>query len=248
MTGRMLDARLGFRAYFDNMVVVNIKASTDSAPRAARVLELLLARGPLTARELADALNMTTAGVRRHLDTLLESGDIEARDQEGPHDRGRPPKVFVLTPTGRETFGQAYDELAISALAELIDLAGPGAIDRLAQKRLSDVTDDYRARRTADPDGNPVEALAEALSAGGHFASVPDDGELYQHHCPVAEVAATYPELCEAETRIFAKLLGTSISRSATIAQGDAACRTHLGGSTLLPAPVIRSADREVNA
>lgn len=225
-----------------------MKASPESAPRAGRVLELLLARGPLTARELADALGMTTAGVRRHLDALLESGDIETREQQGPHDRGRPPKVFLLTPAGRETFGQAYDELAISALAELIDLAGPDAIDRLAQRRLRDVTEDYRARRGADPTGNPVEALAEALSAAGYFASVPGDGELYQHHCPVAEVAATYPELCEAETRVFAKLLGTSISRQATIANGDSACRTHFGGTTLLPAPAIRSTDREVSA
>ena len=51
----------------------------------------------------------------------------------------------------------------------------------------------------------------------------------------------------------FARLLGTDVSRSATIASGDEACRIHLGGHTLLPKPVPTrakrtSADRKVSA
>jgi hypothetical protein len=44
----------------------------------------------------------------------------------------------------------------------------------------------------------------------------------------VAHVAARFPELCEAETRMFAELLGTHVQRLATIARGDAACTTHV--------------------
>jgi hypothetical protein len=52
--------------------------------------------------------------------------------------------------------------------------------------------------------------------------------QLCQHHCPVAHVAAEFPELCEAETRAFAAVLGTHVQRLATIARGDAACTTHV--------------------
>ena len=52
--------------------------------------------------------------------------------------------------------------------------------------------------------------------------------QLCQHHCPVAHVAAEFPQLCEAETRAFAELLGTHVQRLATIARGDAACTTHV--------------------
>jgi len=86
-----------------------------------------------------------------------------------------------------------------------------------------------------------VQALAEALSADGYAASAgpapaigPIDGpvrggaQLCQHHCPVAHVAAEFPQLCEAETEAFGRLLGTPVQRLATIAHGDGICTTHV--------------------
>ena len=87
-----------------------------------------------------------------------------------------------------------------------------------------------------------VAALAEALSADGYAASAgpaPVIGglaaggpgeQLCQHHCPVAHVAAEFPQLCEAETEAFGRLLGTPVQRLATIAHGDGICTTHVTG------------------
>ena len=52
--------------------------------------------------------------------------------------------------------------------------------------------------------------------------------QLCQHHCPVAHVAAEFPQLCEAETEAFGLLLGTPVQRLATIAHGDGICTTHV--------------------
>jgi predicted ArsR family transcriptional regulator len=52
--------------------------------------------------------------------------------------------------------------------------------------------------------------------------------QICQHHCPVAHVAAEFPELCEAETEAFGRLLGTPVQRLATIAHGDGICTTHV--------------------
>ena len=68
--------------------------------------------------------------------------------------------------------------------------------------------------------------------------------QLCQHHCPVAHVAAEFPELCEAETRAFAELLGTHVQRLATIARGDAACTTHVPLEAPEPLDSDRSAAR----
>lgn len=191
----------------------------------------------MTALDLANELDITTVAVRRHLSSLVESGDIEMRDKEGPRGRGRPAKEYVLTDEGRHQFGQAYDELAIEALSELVSVVGPDAIGRLAEQRLASVEAEYKRRRSLDPNEDPVELLAAVLTDSGYFASMAESGELCQHHCPVSQVAAQFPQLCEAETRIFSRLLDTSLSRTATIAHGDLACRTHLGGRTLLPDP-----------
>jgi len=42
----------------------------------------------------------------------------------------------------------------------------------------------------------------------------------------VAHVAEQFPQLCEAETQAFARLLGTHVQRLATIAHGDGVCTT----------------------
>ena len=52
--------------------------------------------------------------------------------------------------------------------------------------------------------------------------------QICQHHCPIADVAQEFPELCEAETRAFERLLGTYVQRLATIAHGDGVCTTHI--------------------
>jgi predicted ArsR family transcriptional regulator len=41
-------------------------------------------------------------------------------------------------------------------------------------------------------------------------------------------VAAEYPQLCEAETSMFARLFDTPVQRIATIAHGDGVCTTNI--------------------
>ena len=94
----------------------------------------------------------------------------------------------------------------------------------------------YRPVMEAATPEDKVQALAEALSADGYAASAtsaPTRGtgggeQLCQHHCPVAHVAAEFPQLCEAETEAFGRLLGTPVQRLATIAHGDGICTTHV--------------------
>ena len=44
----------------------------------------------------------------------------------------------------------------------------------------------------------------------------------------MAHVAEQFPQLCEAETRAFSRLLGVHVQRLATIAHGDGVCTTHV--------------------
>jgi predicted ArsR family transcriptional regulator len=56
----------------------------------------------------------------------------------------------------------------------------------------------------------------------------------------VAHVAEEFPELCEAETEVFARLLGTHVQRLATIAHGDGVCTTHVPSTTESDLPTPR--------
>jgi len=210
----------------------------------ARVARLILEHGPISAAGLSVRTGLTPAAVRRHLDNLLADQMIEARDARRPasRGRGRPAKVFAITDSGRSTFEHAYDDLAASALRFLAERAGPAAVAEFARRQVAELERKYQPVMEAAAPGRKVTALAEALSADGYAASVADPAgtvpvtgeQLCQHHCPVAHVAAEFPQLCEAETEAFARLLGTPVQRLATIAHGDGICTTHVTASSLV--------------
>ncbi len=200
-----------------------------------RVARSILAHGPSTAADLAARLGLTPAAIRRHLDALLAESVIEAREQRvyGPRGRGRPAKVFALTGTGRDAFFQAYDDLAASALRFIRESGGDELVAQFARIRVSELEERYRPVVAAAPADRKAMVLAERLTADGYAAataSAPGRGgeQLCQHHCPVAHVAEQFPVLCEAETEVFARLLGTHVQRLATIAHGDGVCTTYI--------------------
>jgi predicted ArsR family transcriptional regulator len=225
-----------------------IAVARDESTRD-RVARSILTNGPSSAAVLADRLHLTPAAVRRHLDHLLDEGLVESREERvyGPRGRGRPAKVFVLTDSGRHDFHQAYDDLAATALRFIAQAGGDEAVVEFARQRVAEVETRYRALLALAPEGKEVEVLAQALTADGYAASTLQAGageQLCQHHCPVAHVAEQFPQLCEAETEVFSRLLGRHVQRLATIAHGDGVCTTHIPG-TVATEPVTPVSDGE---
>nr|WP_223199270.1 metalloregulator ArsR/SmtB family transcription factor [Solihabitans fulvus] len=198
------------------------------------VARLLLEQGPVSAASVAEVLGLSPTAVRRHIDALVADGEATSREapRRGQRGRGRPAKLFLLTEPGRARFGHAYDDLAVAALRFLAEQGGEEAVRAFAQRRVDALVDRHRAAVVAQ--GGPADrakALAAALTREGYAASSRHVGageQLCQHHCPVAHVAAEFPQFCETETAAFADLLGTHVQRLATIARGDAACTTHV--------------------
>ena len=81
--------------------------------------------------------------------TWSSEGAVEAREPRvyGTRGRGRPAKVFVLTDSGRDTFIQAYDDLAASALRFLRETGGDDAVAEFARRRTAELEERYRAAR-----------------------------------------------------------------------------------------------------
>ncbi|HEX4830180.1 MAG TPA: transcriptional regulator [Trebonia sp.] len=241
------------------------QGGTPSVPGSERgtrgqVARLILELGPSTAAVLGGRLGLTPAAIRRHLDNLLADGLVETRTARtyGNRGRGRPAKLFVITDAGRSAFEHAYDGLATSALRFIADRMGPAAVAEFARAQVSELERRYSPAVTGDL-SQRVQALAEVLNADGYAASArpapaigaPAAGtaaaasgeQICQHHCPVAHVAAEFPQLCEAETEAFGRLLGTPVRRLATIAHGDGICTTHVTCTSVRDAR--ESADRE---
>jgi predicted ArsR family transcriptional regulator len=207
-----------------------LKTGDDPRTRDA-VGRSVLENGPSTAAALGERLGLTPAGIRRHLDLLVADGILEAREPRisSTRGRGRPSKVFVMTDSGREKFEHSYDDLAGAALKFMSAQSGEHLVTAFAQSRADDI--ERKATVVIAESSDKLGALATFLTEQGYAASVGPRGagvELCQHHCPIAHVASEFPQLCEAETEAFSKLLGTHVQRLATIAHGDGVCTTYI--------------------
>lgn len=221
---------------------------TTDEPTRLRVARSILVDGPSTAAALAERLDLTPAAVRRHLDSLVEDGSVEAREPRtgAVRGRGRPAKEFVLTERGREGFDQQYDDLAVQALRFLAETGGGAAVREFANRRVAFIEERFDRTAAEHPELSKAEVLAQLFTEEGYAASVrelPGHGpgassvgeQLCQQHCPVSHVAHEFPQLCEAETEAISRVLDHHVQRLATIAHGDGVCTTcipDLPGST----------------
>lgn len=204
----------------------------------SRVARTLLELGPVTASRLGTELELTGTAIRRHLDTLVDAGFAEASNRAPfgptkPRGRGRPARVYTLTDAGRDAFDHAYDDLAIAALRHMAETGGDSAVMEFARRRAADMERRYAAE--VGPGIDTTErtvALAQSLRNDGYAAGVESAGgagmQMCQHHCPIAHVAQEFPQICEAETEAFGRLIGTHVTRLATLSHGDGVCTTHV--------------------
>jgi predicted ArsR family transcriptional regulator len=230
---------------------VNIAATSvlpqQDHPTRQRVARAVSELGPVTASDLAQHLGLTSAAVRRHLDNLEAEALVRPLETApiGPRGRGRPARAYVLTDSGHAALSSEYEDLATSALRFLAEEAGPGAVERFAAARVRELEARYAPE--VDAAGSDIaartQALVSALSEDGYAASArpmgPGGVQLCQGHCPVQHVAAAFPQLCEAETEVFARLLGGHVQRLATLAHGEHVC------TTFVPTASVRSSVRK---
>ena len=192
-----------------------------------RLARELLKLGPISASDLADSLGISAVAVRKHLDDMSDKGLIESHEvapfgPAKPKGRGRPAKVYALTSQGKD------------------------GVREFAKNRAKIVYENYSKQiekhKTID---KKVEALTHVLSKEG-FAATFDKGagpthtiQLCQHNCPIAHVAETHNEFCEAELETFSELLGVNVTRLSTIANGGNICTSLV---STLPKTVVTSA------
>ncbi|OKL50075.1 helix-turn-helix transcriptional regulator [Boudabousia marimammalium] len=212
-------------------------SSGDDVSTRQAVLDLIVEKGPVTAVVLAKILDLTAAAVRRHITALEKNGAIEVLEipTETSRGRGRPARHYVATKAAHRSLAEDYAELASRALEYMGQVAGRDAINSFAASRSREIERKYApvVREVGDDPEERARALADALTADGYAATVRKVGngfaiQLCQGHCPVQNVAHEFPQLCEAETAAFSRLLNVHVQRLATLAGGEHVCTTHV--------------------
>lgn len=203
-----------------------------------QILDMIVRLGPISSSEIAQRLDLTAAGIRRHVVALEDDGLISEHRPTGIQEprRGRPARYYVCTDSGREHLSNAYSDLATTALGYLAKVAGMDAVDGFAEAHLSELERKYApvVEAAGEAPIDRARALSDALTRDGFASTIRDIGpnhfalQLCQGNCPVLKVAEDFPQICDAETKVFSRLLGVHVQRLATLAQGEHVCTTHV--------------------
>jgi signal transduction histidine kinase len=129
-----------------------------------------------------------------------------------------------------ETFPDRHHDLAVDLLLGMTESFGPDAMQSVLARRGERLAKHYQTLLADLPLTQRVERLANLRDAEGYRAeaSVAVDGSLLltEHHCAIAQAAATCAGLCESELVVFRTALGsdTTVERVQFAPAGDGRC------------------------
>jgi DeoR family suf operon transcriptional repressor len=192
--------------------------------RGAILVELKRARGS-TAKDLASKLNVSLNAVRHHLKELETEALIEyERRHQGV---GAPAFVYRLTPTAEALFPRRYEATLNELLDHVVEREGRAGAVSVLEARYASLTRRLQGELAGVAPTERLAAVARLLTEEGYMAeasATTSSGTLVEHNCAVQVVAERFPEICAAEARFLAAVLGAEVDRQEHILTGCSAC------------------------
>nr|WP_295781503.1 metalloregulator ArsR/SmtB family transcription factor [Rhodoferax sp.] len=175
------------------------------------ILFLLKTRGPSTAQQLAERLQLTSMGVRRHLELGQEKGLLLTEDRADKV--GRPARYWLLSEAGHARFPDRHSDLTVQLITQVRTLFGETGLDKLITARETVSEASYNARMAGSKTlSHKVAKLVEARDAEGYMAQMEkqQDGSflLIENHCPICAAATECQGFCRSELDVFRRTLG----------------------------------------
>lgn len=203
------------RAHVSKPSIKTMTAIEDTHKSQDRILYSLKSRGPQTVKQLAEALKMTTMGIRQHLIQLEASGLITANAEE-KQARGRPVKAWRLSENGHQSFPDSHAEVTLDLISGVKELLGESALDLLIARRTEITRKHYLSRLKAHKDlESKVKTLVELRNEEGYMADYsrlePGGYLLMENHCPICAAAKSCQGFCQSELEIFQSLFGKNV-------------------------------------
>jgi DeoR family suf operon transcriptional repressor len=192
----------------------------------------------LTTRELAHRAGASLNAVRHHLRELEDQGLVEYQRQH--RGVGAPAFAYRLTAAGEALFPERYEATLTSLLDHMVQRDGhEGTLARL-ESRYEALAAQLREQLGDAPLSERLAAIAGLLTKEGYMAEASVSGgtaTLTEHNCAIRLVAERFPEICAAEAKFLAAVLGGAVHRERHILSGCSACeyRVHVEGPSAPP-------------
>ncbi|MBE9032001.1 iron-sulfur cluster biosynthesis transcriptional regulator SufR [filamentous cyanobacterium LEGE 11480] len=206
--------------------------TTSQQPNTKQdILTALLKQGQLTAHDLAERLEMTPQGIRRHLKDLETEGLIVHETVAAK--MGRPNHVYALSADGRKQFPDRYDSFSIDLLDTLAKTVGKEQMASILQQQWQRKATEYRSQVGSGDLYKRVQKLVEMRQSEGYMAEChlvepenPDAGfVLTEYNCAISQIAESYPSVCGNELEMFSTALpDCKVERTHWLVGGEHRC------------------------
>jgi len=187
----------------------------------------------LTAKDLAARLGISLNTVRHHL-RELEAEELIAYDREH-RGVGAPVFAYRLTAAGESLFPRRYEEALTALLDQVVEVQGREAAVGLLASYFAAMAQRVRDELTDARPERRLEVLGRVLSEAGYMPEISagaGEGTLKEHNCAIPSIAERFPEICAAEARFLADVLGAEVSRKGHMLSGCSACEYHVRFTT----------------
>jgi DeoR family suf operon transcriptional repressor len=183
----------------------------------------------LTAKELAARLGVSLNAARHHLKELEIEGLVRYdREHRGV---GAPVFLYSLSASGEALFPRRYEETLTALLDRIVEREGRDAAIGLLEAHIGGLAQRLSAELEGTLPAERLQAVARIRSEQGYMAEATGGetaGILTEHNCAIQAVAQRFPEICAAEARFLAEVLGAEVDRREHILSGCPSCEYHV--------------------
>jgi DeoR family suf operon transcriptional repressor len=184
----------------------------------------------LTARELAGRIGVSLNAIRHHLKELEATALVQYERRH--HGVGAPAFAYTLSRAGEALFPRRYEATLTELLDHVVEREGRAGAVAVLEARYDALTRRLQGELAGATPAERIAAVARFLSEDGYMAegtaSYPPEGHptgtLVEHNCAIQAVAERFPEICAAEARFLAAVLGAQVDRREHILSGCSAC------------------------
>ena len=199
----------------------------------AQILRLLQGWGEGTVAHLAQALEMSPAAVRRHLDGLRAEGLVDARPQRQVI--GRPSFLFYTTERAEELTSAGYSRLLGRMFRGLVELRpeeisgqpGKEVLGRVFEGVAEHLAEQYGPQVAGETLEERVPQAIRVLQAEGildRWDRGPEGFRLTNSACPYRRAALATDQACSADRLAIPLLLGRPVEQVGRVVEGHPFC------------------------
>jgi len=179
----------------------------------------------MTVDQLAEALGLSSMGVRQHLNILGRDNLVKYNWER--LDRGRPRYVYKITEDADELFSRHYLATAIEMLDIIKELYGDEGVETLFKNHMERKYQEYSEQMSCGNLTDMVLEITRIRDERGYLAEYEETEDYFmlkEYNCPNGKIAHKYPQICKYELQFFQKLFGVEVERECSIREGDHLC------------------------